>query len=409
MEWAWRSAKTEDLDWRRPIGEDRLAKTRNSALDASLFTAFRRQLIRWYERHARDLPWRRTTDPYRVWISEIMLQQTTVVAVVPYFERFLARFPSVNDLAAADENDVLRLWEGLGYYSRARNLSKAAQVIVLEHDGVFPSEVDALQKLPGIGRYTAGAIASFAFDRRAPIVEANTLRLYCRLLGYAGDPRSKDGQAQLWSFAEAILPKTQPGRMNLALMELGATVCSPKEPNCDHCPVHAYCRAFVEGTQAAIPQRATRPTITDVVEVSVAVRRGRKYLLRRRPPEERWAGLWDFVRFALPRRMGTPARLAVDRNSKEATKDGQECPSSDIVAAVRDHTSLKIELGPQLAELKHGVTRYRITLKCFTAEAVSGELRTDAEWQWVSSKDFGDYPLSVTGRKFAKLLVESLF
>ena len=356
-------------------------------LDASQYAAFRRQLIRWYEKHARDLPWRRTTDPYRVWISEIMLQQTTVVAVVPYFERFLARFPSVNDLAAADENDVLRLWEGLGYYSRARNLRTAAQVIVHEHASVFPSEVDLLQKLPGIGRYTAGAIASFAFDRRAPIVEANTLRLYCRLLGYSGDPRSAAGQQTLWSFAEAILPNAQPGRFNQALMELGATVCSPKEPDCEHCPVHAHCRAFVEGTQAGIPQPATRPAITEVVEVSVAVRRGKKYLLRRRPPKERWAGLWDFVRFALD----------------------DSTTTARVIAAVREHTSLKVELGPQLAELKHGVTRYRITLKCFRAEAVSGELRTDGEWQWVSSKDFGDYPLSVTGRKFAKLLAESLF
>ena len=338
-----------------------------------------------------------------------MLQQTTVVAVVPYFERFLAQFPTVRDLAAADENDVLRLWEGLGYYSRARNLRKAAQVIVYEHDSVFPSEVDELQKLPGIGRYTAGAIASFAFDRRAPIVEANTLRLYCRLLGYADDPRAKEGQAQLWSFAESILPKTQPGRLNQALMELGASVCSPKEPDCEHCPVHTHCRAFLEGTQAAIPRRATRPTITNVVEVSVAVRRGMKYLLRRRLPGERWAGLWDFVRFALPRRMGSLARPVLDRDSKAAEPDGQECPSSDIIAAVRDHTSLNVELGPQLAELKHSVTRYRITLKCFTAEAVSGELRSDGEWEWVSSKDFGDYPLSVTGRKFAKLLAESLF
>ena len=288
-------------------------------LNASQYTAFRRQLIRWYERNARDLPWRRTTDPYRVWISEIMLQQTTVVAVVPYFERFLARFPTVNDLAAADENDVLRLGEGLGYYSRARNLRKAAQVIVHEHDSVFPSEVEALQKLPGIGRYTAGAIASFAFDRRAPIVEANTLRLYCRLLGYAGDPRAKEGQKQLWSFAESILPKTQPGRLNQALMELGASVCSPKEPDCEHCPIHAHCRAFLEGTQATIPQPATRPAITDVVEVSVAVRRGKKYLLRRRPPGERWAGLWDFIRF-------------------EISNDEQQFHESKIVEEVREGT-----------------------------------------------------------------------
>lgn len=358
-------------------------EARNHDLDVSQFAPLRRKLVRWYERHARDLPWRRTTDPYRVWISEIMLQQTTVVAVVPYFERFLVRFPTVHDLAAAEENDVLRLWEGLGYYSRARNLRRAAQVVVHEYDGLFPSEVATLQTLPGVGRYTAGAIASFAFDRRAPIVETNTLRLYCRLLGYSGDPRSKEGQEHLWAFAEAILPRTQPGRLNQALMELGATVCSPQEPDCEHCPLHTHCQAFAEGTQSTIPRRATRPTITDVAEVSVAVRRGKTYLLRRCPPGERWAGLWDFVRFTLP--------------------------SCDIVDTVREQTGLTVELGQQLAELKHGVTRYRITLKCVTATVVSGELRSDAEWQWVSSTDFGDYPLSVTGRKFAKRLAEGLF
>ena len=163
-------------------------------MDSAEYSSFRRKLVRWYADRARDLPWRRTNDPYHIWISEIMLQQTTVAAVVPYFERFLAQFPSVADLAAADENDVLRLWEGLGYYSRARNLHKAANVIVNQLDGVFPTDLEMLRSLPGIGRYTAGAIASFAYDQRAPIVEANTLRLYCRLIGYEGDPRSTDGQ-----------------------------------------------------------------------------------------------------------------------------------------------------------------------------------------------------------------------
>lgn len=315
-----------------------------------------------------------------------MLQQTTVVAVVPYFERFLTRFPTVQDLAAADENEVLRLWEGLGYYSRARHLRKAAQIIV-ELGGRFPDEPDQLQKLPGIGRYTAGAIASFAFDRRAPIVEANTLRLYCRLLGYEGDPRAKEGQQQLWSFAEAILPKTQPGRMNQALMELGATVCSPKEPDCVHCPIRAHCRAFAEGTQSRIPRPANRPAITEVVEVSVAVRRGKKYLLRRCPVGERWAGLWDFLRFPL---------------------DGAMTPDG-LAAAVRERFGLVVEPGPQLAEWKHSVTRYRITLKCFTAETVSGTPLADTEWRWVSPGDFAEYPLSVTGRQFAQRLAESLF
>lgn len=356
-------------------------------LDASRYSAFRQPLIRWYERHARDLPWRRTTDPYRIWISEIMLQQTTVVAVVPYFERFLAKFPTVKDLAAAQESDVLKLWEGLGYYSRARNIHKASQAVVAQHAGVFPADVESLQALPGIGRYTAGAIASFAFDQQAPIVEANTLRLYSRLLGYDGDPRSRDGQQVLWTFAEAILPRKQPGRFNQALMELGATVCSPRGPDCDSCPVSSFCKAYRDQTVATIPRLAKRAEITDVTEASVAVRKNKAFLLRRRSPGERWAGLWDFVRFEL------------------ATNDGV----LQIVDAVRERTGLKIDLGPQLAELKHGVTRYRITLKCFTADSVSGTLRSGEEWQWVKTAKFGEFPLSVTGRKFAKLLAESLF
>lgn len=326
-----------------------------------------------------------------------MLQQTTVVAVVPYFERFLARFPNVRELAAAEESDVLKLWEGLGYYSRARNIHKAARVVVERHDGVFPADVTALQELPGIGRYTAGAIASFAFDQRAPIVEANTLRLYARLLGYDGDPRSSDGQRVLWSFAEAVLPKSQPGRFNQALMELGASVCSPKSPDCERCPVSGWCAAYRDQTQATIPRLAKRAEITAVTEASVAVRRNDSYLLRRRTPGERWAGLWDFVRF----------EVVSPKPTTSATSTTDDVPH--IIAAVYRQTGLRVDLGPQLAELKHGVTRYRITLKCFTAETVSGTLRTGEEWQWVKAAKFGEYPLSVTGRKFAKLLAEGLF
>jgi A/G-specific adenine glycosylase len=223
----------------------------------------RARLLTWYDAHRRGLPWRAErgarADPYRVWISEIMLQQTTVAAVVPYFERFLARFPTVGELADASEDEVLRQWEGLGYYSRARNIHKTAKLIVAERRGRFPDEVEQLIRLPGIGRYTAGAIASFAFDRPAPIVEANTLRLYCRLTGYAGDPRSAAGQRLLWEFAERVLPRRSPGRFNHALMELGATHCTPAEPDCPRCPVRSCCRAFAEGSQASIPRPASRP------------------------------------------------------------------------------------------------------------------------------------------------------
>ena len=282
---------------------------------------------------------------------------------------------------------MLKLWEGLGYYSRARNLHKAARQVVDQLGGVFPSSVIELRQLPGIGRYTAGAIVSFAFDQRAPIVEANTLRLFCRLLGYDGDPRSTDGQRLLWEFAEAVLPRTEPGRFNQALMELGASLCSPKMPQCDACPVSGFCHAFRDQSQATIPRLAKRAEITAITEASVAVRKNKAFLLRRRTKAERWAGLWDFVRFELAPADSLP----------------------HVADAVQRHTGLTIELGPQIAELKHAVTRYRITLKCFTAESVSGTLRTGEEWEWVTPARFGEFPLSVTGRKFAKLLAESLF
>ncbi|HTN00902.1 MAG TPA: A/G-specific adenine glycosylase [Planctomycetaceae bacterium] len=340
-------------------------------------------MLKWHAQHGRDLPWRNQRDAYLVWISEIMLQQTTVAAVKPYFDRFLQRFPTVRELAAADESDVLRLWEGLGYYSRARNLHRAAQVVVEQFGGEFPSEPAVLESLPGVGRYTAGAIASFAYNRRAPIVEANTLRLYCRLLGYDGDPRSTAGQRVLWEFAEKILPATGAGEFNQALTDLGATVCTPSQPDCDHCPAKTCCVAAAEGRQHKLPRPAKRPEITAVTEAYVAVCHEGEYLLRQRTADERWAGLWDFLRYPLEDHAATFA----------------------LQGLVRDQTGLQIELGPQVAEFQHSVTRYRITLKCHVARRTGGRLTVrETPAEWVAAERFGEYPLSVTGRKLAGVL-----
>ena len=346
---------------------------------------FRRALAAWYRRHARLLPWRNTADPYRIWISEIMLQQTTVVAVVPYFERFLKRFPTLAVLASAKEEEVLRLWEGLGYYSRARNIHKTARRIVGEHDGVFPDDLEALRELPGIGRYTAGAIASFAFQRPAPILEANTLRLYSRLLGFRGDPRSAAGQKLLWEFATQIVPRTRPDQFNQALMELGATLCSPEEPECPRCPVRTLCAALAKGLQHELPVRALRVTPTAVTEVAIAIQRDARYLLLKRPIGERWAGLWDFVRFAW-------------------TIEGRISPAG-LAGAVRNQTGLSVAIGEAVTEIRHSVTRFRITLFCYKAEWSAGELSDGSrEFRWVTPAQFSRYPLSVTGRKLARLL-----
>ncbi len=200
-------------------------------------------LLRWFDRHARNLPWRRTRDPYAIWISEVMLQQTQVATVIPYFERFLNAFPSLSALAAADEQHVLRLWEGLGYYRRARNLHQAAQLLHAEHAERFPDDADVLRRLPGFGRYTANAVLSQAFDRRLPILEANSRRVLCRLFGVRDDPQEAAVQARLWTAAEALLPVKRVGAFNQALMELGALVCTPARPQCSRCPLSRQCQA----------------------------------------------------------------------------------------------------------------------------------------------------------------------
>jgi A/G-specific adenine glycosylase len=205
------------------------------------------------------------------------------------------------------------------------------------------------------------------------------------LLGYDGDPRSKAGQESLWSFAEAILPKNDPGRLNQALMELGATVCTPRDPKCELCPVNQFCRSFREGTQASIPRPKTPTVFTDITEVSIAIHHGEKYLLRRRSSQERWAGLWDFVRFEIDHGIENNGVLRLQQS-------------------VLERTGLSVEIGSQIAEFKHGVTRYRITLKCLLAKRIKGRLHAGEEWHWVEPNEFSEYPLSVTARKLAELL-----
>jgi A/G-specific adenine glycosylase len=360
--------------------------------DSAWRQQLRRRVAKWYAEHKRDLPWRRDRDPYKIWISETMLQQTTVAAVVPYFERFLKAFPTVADLANASEADVMRQWEGLGYYRRARFLHAAAKKIVAEHGGVFPTEPDDVAALPGVGRYTAGAILSIAFDRRAPILEANTLRLYSRLIAYPGDPRSTPGQQLLWHVAEDWLPNKEVGAFNQALMEIGGQVCSPRDPRCLICPLASLCRARAAGLQDTIPPLATRPTPTDVREVAIIIERGDTVLLQHNAANApRWAGLWDFVRF--------PVELA----ASEAVR------WSELIAEVERRTGLAIEPGTALTTIRHGVTRFRITLDCFTATPTSAtsqpklnpDLPEIADLRWVPLADLSTYPLSTSGRKIA--------
>ncbi len=356
--------------------------------DAAWKRLFRRRLLPWFRAHARTMPWRDRPTPYHVWISEIMLQQTQVATVIPYFERFIARFPDVATLAAAEETEVLRFWEGLGYYRRARQLHQAARKIVAEHNGQFPRDREAVRALPGVGRYTAGAILSIAFEAREPIVEANTKRVLSRLLAYRGDPEATAGQQLLWRMAEEILPRKEVGAFNQALMELGSEVCTPRTPACHACPVQPLCPTSAAGLQDEIPPRKKKPAYEDVTEAAVIIRRGARLFVRQRGEGERWAGLWDFPRFPLANDPGEPSPDVLTRN-------------------VRDLTGLTIEPTRRLATLKHGVTRFRITLHCYEARHVSGSTARRGPTAWLRPAELADYPLSVTGRKISRMLLDS--
>ena len=315
-----------------------------------------------------------------------MLQQTQVAAVVPYFERFLLAFPTVADLAAAAEQDVLRLWEGLGYYRRARDLHRAARHIVAQHNGQFPDDAIVLESLPGLGRYTCNAVLSQAFDRRLPILEANSQRVLSRLFGRADDPRQGPARRWLWQAAEDILPHRDVGAFNQAVMELGALVCTPTAPRCSECPLTTRCIARQLGQQESIPARRTPPEIQHVREVAVVLRRGVEVLLVQRPQRGLWAGLWEFPHG--PLREGESHEFAASR-------------------LLHEWTGLHGKLGAELATVRHGVTRYRIALTCFEAEYVGGAFQSDfyVEGRWLPLADLSAYPVSSPQRCLARFLL----
>jgi A/G-specific adenine glycosylase len=351
----------------RPVG--------NHARRTALRTRIQTHILAWFQANQRDLPWRQTRDAYPIWISEIMLQQTQVSTVVPYFLRFLEAFPDVKSLASADEQEVLRLWEGLGYYRRARDLHRAARLIVERHGGQFPDDPEQARDLPGIGRYTLGAILSQAFGQHLPILEANSRRVLCRLFARGDDPRRGDGLARLWQTAEDLLPHDNPGDFNQALMELGALLCTATEPKCLLCPLKAECEARKAGLQETIPAPPTRPAVVEVRELALVVKRGPRVLLVKRPGQGRWANMWEFP----------------------------HGPAEDVGQLSRELTGMSIRPAEELMTLRHGVTHHRITMTCFVAPYRSGTFRSSfyVGSAWLLPAQLADYPVSTPQRKLA--------
>lgn len=346
---------------------------------------FSQKLLAWYGKNKRALPWRKTRNPYRIWLSEILLQQTRVEAVIPYYEKFLARFPDVFALANAPLDAVLKTWEGAGYYARARNLHRTAQIVANERDGKFPRTVEGLLELPGIGRYTAGAIASIAFNVNTPVVDGNVARVLCRVYAIREDPKVGATQKKLWDAATALLPKGHARDFNQALMELGATICLPKNPRCLLCPVQKDCAARQLGIQYELPvKRAKKELPHKIIAAGVIYKRG-KILIQQRLSEGLLGGLWEFP-----------------GGKVEADESLAEC----VAREVREELGIEIRVGKEILAVDRAYSHFSITLHAFRCEFVAGrvKLASAQNWKWVAPRELEHYAFPAANKKIIQAL-----
>jgi A/G-specific adenine glycosylase len=359
------------------------------AVAASLTPArarrIRERLLSWYDANRRDLPWRHTRDPYAIWISETMLQQTRVETVIPYYERFLARFPDVETLAAAEQEDVYGCWAGLGYYSRARNLHAAAKAVARDFGGELPDDAEALRSLPGVGRYTAGAMASIAFDRPEPVVDGNVKRVLARLLGIREDVADKRVEDSLWAEAGRLARGRRPGDLNQALMELGATVCTPRSPDCSACPLRRSCDARRVGDAEALPRKATRVRVRSVRGVAVWLERQGRVLAVKREAGGLLGGLWELPGGELER---------------------GEKPADGAARLIEAGLALHIEAIRTAGRVQHGFTHRNLTLHLLRAEAGPGRIRRRgfSAHRWLAAANLQSLPSATMTRKALAVL-----
>lgn len=339
------------------------------------------RLLNWYDQNKRTLPWRGPlrNDAYAVWVSEIMLQQTRVETVIPYFERWMRLFPTVQALASATEQAVLSAWEGLGYYSRARNLHKASKIVAGEHGGKLPEEVKELLVLPGIGRYTAGAIASIAFGADEPALDGNLKRVYARLFDVVEAVDSPKGEKLLWEFARTNLPKGRAGDFNQALMDLGAMICLPKKPRCLICPVFDQCKARRNGTQELRPVKKPRISTPQYVYAAGIVVRGGRILMTQRPSQGLLGGMWEFP---------------------NGRVDGD--PAQELAKVLRMGYSLKVRMKEPLGVVRHAYTHFKVTVHAFRCELT--ESSGVKGLKWVPVRDLGKHPMGKVDRRIADMI-----
>jgi A/G-specific adenine glycosylase len=340
---------------------------------------FASRLLNWYRQNGRTLPWRGHRDPYAVWVSEIMLQQTRVETVIPYFEKWMKRFPTVKALAQSSEQDVLNLWEGLGYYSRARNLHKAAKIVIERYNGQLPQDLDALRKLPGIGRYTVGAIASMAFGMDVPALDGNIRRVLARIFDVNEPADSPAGERILWGLAAKYLPTGEAGNYNQALMDLGAAVCLPKNPRCLICPVMKLCKAHELGIQESRPVMKPKKKTPHYVHAAAVIEKNGRVLLARRPPKGLLGGMWEFPN----------ARVNGD-------------PAKELAKAIQTAARLKVRRKDALKVVEHAYSHFSVTVHPFRCELILASKNQNVKW--VRVEELEDYPMGRIDRQIARQL-----
>ncbi len=356
--------------------------------DRDALGAFRARLLVWYRQNKRQTSWRDSGNPYHVWVSEVMLQQTRVDQMAPYFERFIRAFPTLQALAAASEDQVLKAWEGLGYYARARNMHKAAKRMAFELGGRIPDTYQELIELPGIGQYTAAAVSSIAFDRDHPVLDGNVTRVLCRLLRIEEEPTRAHVKAQLIAAGETLLARGEAGDFNQAMMELGSRVCTPQSPSCPTCPVGDWCRAKAElDDPASLPRKAPKKQRPHYQVAAGLIRKGDELLIAQRPAEGMLGGLWEFP-----------------GGKQEPGETLPEC----LVREIREELGIEIEVGARLTSVDHAYSHFSITLHAFAARYVCGtpEALGCAAWRWVVPEALDDFALPRADRLIVEFMRE---
>ncbi len=343
----------------------------------------------WYEASQRSLPWRETGDPYRIWVSEVMLQQTRVDTVIPYYHRFIRRFPNVSALAAAKREEVLKAWEGLGYYGRARNLHRAARVVDQRLDGVVPRDRKAFQRLPGVGEYISAAVMSIAFNQPFAVVDGNVKRVLSRIYKIKKPVNTTPGHKSVQEKADALLDRTRSSRFNQAMMEVGALVCTPAEPDCGACPVSSLCWAFRDGSVSRYPRKQKKkatPTRTFAVGV---VRADKQVLIVQRASRGLLGGLWEFP------------------GGEIGTK---EAPEEACIRGVREQTGLAVETDAYVTRVRHAYSHFKVVIDVYLCRLVSGEIRLNghADHRWAALHELEAHPFHKAAHKFIPLLEEAL-